>query len=74
MEEASFIIQIEELLENSKLVKIESFDIPEFIFHKKCDNIREVLNRIYETLIKIYEDFCDFKIQNLKIEKLNDKL
>jgi hypothetical protein len=31
MEESSFVIQIEEMLENSKLIKIEKFEIPEFV-------------------------------------------
>ena len=48
MEESSFVIQIEEMLENSKLIKTEKFEIPEFVQKKKFDSVRDILNRFYD--------------------------
>ena len=74
MEESSFILQIEELLENSKEIKTEEFKIPRFIFNKKKEIVREIAGKFYDQMLRVYEDFADFKIIDYSNEKLNEKL
>ncbi len=74
MEESTFIMQIEELLENAKMIKSEKFEIPSFIMHKKNETLRDILNKFYDALLSIYEEFSDFKILRFQQDRSNERL
>lgn len=75
IEEESFMLQIDEVLDNSKLIKKQSFDLPHYIQSKNGKgkqetSIKDYYSLYYDQLIKIFEDFSDFKMTSYQNSSL----
>ena len=55
------MLMIEDLIENAKLIKKESFKLPSYSTY----NLTDKLIRFYDSILRGYEEFSDFKITGL---------
>jgi hypothetical protein len=61
-DEKAFVLQIEDLLENSRLIKRETLNLPEFIYSQRPEQFKDLLSGFYDQILTVYEEFSDFKI------------
>lgn len=71
MNDSTFLLQIQELLESSKLLFREELRIPEYLFNERPENFKDLLSQFYDQIMKVYEDFSDFKILKFQDEHIN---
>jgi hypothetical protein len=69
--DSTFLLQIQELLESSKLLFREELRIPEYLFNERPENFKDLLSQFYDQIMKVYEDFSDFKILKFQDEPIN---
>jgi hypothetical protein len=69
--DSTFLLQIQELLESSKLLFKEELRIPEYLFNERPENFKDLLSQFYDQIMKVYEDFSDFKILKFQDEPIN---
>jgi hypothetical protein len=62
MDENGFILQVEEMLDNSRLIGRESLKVPSFVFYQRAEDSKETLSDFYDQILRVYEDFSDFQV------------